>query len=42
MITVLGATGGQGGAVAQALLASGQAIRAVVRNPAEPRARRLA
>lgn len=42
MITVLGATGGQGGAVAQALLASGQGVRAVVRDPAAPRARRLA
>ncbi|MEU0806975.1 NmrA/HSCARG family protein [Streptomyces sp. NPDC005970] len=42
MITVLGATGGQGGAVAQALLASGQSVRAVVRDPAAPRARRLA
>ncbi|MER6140343.1 NmrA/HSCARG family protein [Streptomyces sparsogenes] len=42
MITVLGATGGQGGAVAQALLSEGQGVRAVVRDPAEPRARRLA
>ncbi|MES4901854.1 MULTISPECIES: NmrA/HSCARG family protein [unclassified Streptomyces] len=42
MITVLGATGGQGGAVTQALLASGQGVRAVVRDPAAPRARRLA
>jgi uncharacterized protein YbjT (DUF2867 family) len=42
MITVLGATGGQGGAVTQALLASGQGVRAVVRDPAQPRARRLA
>ncbi|MGY0061905.1 NmrA/HSCARG family protein [Streptomyces sp. LZ34] len=42
MITVLGATGGQGGAVTQALVASGQGVRAVVRDPAAPRARRLA
>ncbi|MDX3224328.1 NmrA/HSCARG family protein [Streptomyces sp. ME19-01-6] len=42
MITVLGATGGQGGVVTQALLASGQGVRAVVRDPAQPRARRLA
>ncbi|GLV75205.1 NmrA/HSCARG family protein [Streptomyces hygroscopicus] len=42
MITVLGATGGQGGAVTRALLDSGQGVRAVVRDPAHPRAQRLA
>ena len=38
---VLGATGGQGGAVADALLAHGAQVRAMVRRPAEPRAVRL-
>jgi uncharacterized protein YbjT (DUF2867 family) len=41
-ILVLGATGGQGGAVADALLTSGARVRAMVRRPDEPRARRLA
>ena len=41
-ILVLGATGGQGGAVADALLARGARVRAMVRRPAEPKARRLA
>jgi uncharacterized protein YbjT (DUF2867 family) len=40
-ILVLGATGGQGGAVAAALLAHGAQVRAMVRRPDEPRARRL-
>jgi uncharacterized protein YbjT (DUF2867 family) len=41
-ILVLGATGGQGGAVAEALLAHGAQVRAMVRRPDEPKARRLA
>jgi uncharacterized protein YbjT (DUF2867 family) len=41
-ILVLGATGGQGGAVADALLAHGARVRAMVRRPDEPKARRLA
>ena len=39
---VLGATGGQGGAVADALLANGARVRAMVRQPTEPKALRLA
>ena len=41
-ILVLGATGGQGGAVADALLARGAPVRVMARRSAEPRARRLA
>ncbi|MFE4796111.1 NmrA family NAD(P)-binding protein [Streptomyces sp. NPDC057908] len=41
-IAVLGATGGQGGAVAAALLEAGHAVRAVVRDPGSGRARALA
>lgn len=41
-ILVLGATGGQGGAVVDALLARGARVRALVRDPQSPRARRLA
>jgi uncharacterized protein YbjT (DUF2867 family) len=41
-IAVLGATGGQGGAVAAALLEAGRAVRAVVRDPGSGRARALA
>ena len=41
-ILVLGATGGQGGAVADALLARGARVRAMVRRPGEPKASRLA
>jgi uncharacterized protein YbjT (DUF2867 family) len=41
-ILVLGATGGQGGAVAAALLNGGARVRAMVRRPGESRARRLA
>jgi uncharacterized protein YbjT (DUF2867 family) len=40
-VLVLGATGGQGGAVAAALLRAGQPVRALVRDPASPRARQL-
>jgi NAD(P)-dependent dehydrogenase (short-subunit alcohol dehydrogenase family) len=40
-ILVLGATRGQGGAVADALLARGARVRAIVRRPTEPKARRL-
>src|SRR6516165_8024967 len=40
-ILVLGATGGQGGAVADALLARGARLRAIVRRPGEPKASRL-
>ncbi|MFD7447246.1 NmrA/HSCARG family protein [Streptomyces sp. NPDC059909] len=40
-IAVLGATGGQGGAVVEALLNAGHRVRAVVRNPAAARARPL-
>ncbi|MDV9202810.1 NmrA family NAD(P)-binding protein, partial [Streptomyces sp. Wh19] len=39
---VLGATGGQGGAVVAALLEAGRAVRAVVRDPGSGRARALA
>ena len=43
VITVLGATGNQGGGVARALLADGEfAVRAVTRNAASPKARHLA
>jgi uncharacterized protein YbjT (DUF2867 family) len=38
---VLGATGGQGGAVAAALLERGARVRAMVRRPDQPSARRL-
>jgi uncharacterized protein YbjT (DUF2867 family) len=38
---VLGATGGQGGAVVGALLARGARVRALVRRPDEPSVRRL-
>lgn len=38
---VLGATGGQGGAVAGALLARGARVRALVRRPEEPSVQRL-
>ena len=38
---VLGATGGQGGAVADALLLRGAAVRAMVRDTRSPRAQRL-
>lgn len=41
-VLVLGATGGQGGAVADALLARGQGVRALVRDPRDERAERLA
>jgi len=41
-VLVLGATGGQGGAVSAALLARGARIRALVRDPADGSARRLA
>ena len=40
-VLVLGATGGQGGAVAAALLRAGRPVRALVRDPASPRARQL-
>lgn len=40
-VLVLGATGGQGGAVAAALLRAGQQVRALVRDPASPRAHQL-
>jgi uncharacterized protein YbjT (DUF2867 family) len=43
VITVLGSTGTQGGAVARALLADGEfAVRAVTRDAASPKARHLA
>ncbi|GAA1565942.1 NmrA/HSCARG family protein [Kribbella hippodromi] len=44
MITVLvtGATGAQGGATARGLLAAGQRVRALVRDPSTPAARALA
>jgi uncharacterized protein YbjT (DUF2867 family) len=42
LFLVLGATGGQGGAVAAALLGRGAAVRAMVRRPDQPSARRLA
>jgi uncharacterized protein YbjT (DUF2867 family) len=41
-ILVLGATGGQGGAVADALLARDTRVRAMVRRPNQPAVRRLA
>lgn len=41
-VLVSGATGNQGGAVAQALLASGHRVRALTRNTESSRARRLA
>ncbi|MFF2328737.1 MULTISPECIES: NmrA family NAD(P)-binding protein [unclassified Streptomyces] len=41
-IAVLGATGGQGGAVAAALLEAGRPVRAVVRDPGSGRAKALA
>ncbi|MEU6553892.1 NmrA/HSCARG family protein [Streptomyces sp. NPDC046915] len=41
-VAVLGATGGQGGAVVDSLLDSGQRVRAVVRDPDGRRARALA
>ncbi|MFJ2624587.1 NmrA/HSCARG family protein [Streptomyces sp. NPDC087532] len=41
-IAVLGATGGQGGAVARALLEAGHGVRAVVRDPGSGRAKALA
>ncbi|RKN39475.1 NmrA/HSCARG family protein [Streptomyces hoynatensis] len=41
-ILVTGATGGQGGAVARSLLRAGWQVRALVRDPAAPRARALA
>lgn len=40
-VLVLGATGGQGGAVVDALLERGTAVRALVRDPAKESARRL-
>jgi uncharacterized protein YbjT (DUF2867 family) len=40
-ILVLGATGGQGGAVTAALLERGASVRALVRDPASARVRRL-
>jgi uncharacterized protein YbjT (DUF2867 family) len=41
-VLVLGATGGQGGAVVDALLARGRKVRALLRDPASRSARRLA
>ena len=41
-VLVSGATGNQGGAVTQALLASGHKVRALTRNTEPSRARRLA
>jgi uncharacterized protein YbjT (DUF2867 family) len=41
-VLVLGATGGQGGAVASALLTAGRPVRALVRDPGSDRAGRLA
>ena len=41
-VLVLGATGGQGGAVARSLLTSGVPVRAMVRRPDSGSARRLA
>jgi NAD(P)-dependent dehydrogenase (short-subunit alcohol dehydrogenase family) len=41
-VLVLGATGGQGGAVAAALIRAARPVRALVRDPAAPAARRLA
>jgi uncharacterized protein YbjT (DUF2867 family) len=42
MVLVTGATGQQGGATARHLLARGAAVRALVRDPTSPAARRLA
>jgi uncharacterized protein YbjT (DUF2867 family) len=41
-VLVLGATGGQGGAVADALIKAGRPVRALVRNPTPARAVKLA
>ena len=41
LITVFGATGQQGGSVARALLAKGYKVRAVTRNPDNPKAKEL-
>ncbi|MFG2647767.1 NmrA/HSCARG family protein [Streptomyces sp. NPDC048436] len=41
IVLVTGATGGQGGAVARRLLASGWAVRALVRDPDQPGAKNL-
>lgn len=41
-VLVLGATGGQGGAVAAALITAGRRVRALVRNAQTPQGRRLA
>ncbi|MCG8919720.1 NmrA family NAD(P)-binding protein, partial [Actinokineospora sp. PR83] len=41
-VLVLGATGGQGGAVLRALRDAGRPVRALVRDPAAPAAARLA
>jgi uncharacterized protein YbjT (DUF2867 family) len=40
-VLVLGAAGGQGGAVAAALLSAGRPVRALVRDPASPKGRQL-
>ena len=40
-VVVTGATGGQGGAVCEALLAAGQRVRGYVRSPDAPAARQL-
>ncbi|MEV6237769.1 NmrA/HSCARG family protein [Lentzea sp. NPDC051838] len=42
LVAVLGATGRQGGAVARHLLADGRQVRALTRDPASAKARRLA
>ncbi|MFQ5341958.1 MAG: NmrA/HSCARG family protein [Anaerolineae bacterium] len=41
LVLVTGATGNQGGAVVQALIAQGHQVRALTRNPASPAAKRL-
>ena len=41
LVLVTGATGNQGGAVVQALLAQGHQVRALTRNSASPAAQRL-